>query len=73
MVKERSRKLSALVDGFQGVYGHLIGQTVRVVIVETAADGHHLVGHTKSYAQVGRVPCLQCTDCPPIVEQQHSH
>ncbi|CAD7702754.1 unnamed protein product [Ostreobium quekettii] len=52
VVKERSRKMTALVDGFEGVYEHLVGSTVRVWVVDFAPDGCHLVGHTETYAQV---------------------
>ncbi|GIL63707.1 hypothetical protein Vafri_17597 [Volvox africanus] len=50
--KRRSRELAAEVDGWGAVYEHLVGTRQRVVVVDTAADGHHLVGHTRSYAQV---------------------
>ncbi len=50
--KRRSRELAAEVDGCGDVYSGLIGTTQRVVVVDVAADGRHLVGHTRSYAQV---------------------
>lgn len=52
-VKGRSRALTALVEGWgSAVYAHLVGSRQRCWVVDTAADGHHLVGHTKSYIQV---------------------
>ncbi|GLC42608.1 hypothetical protein PLESTM_001355900 [Pleodorina starrii] len=50
--KRRSRELAAEVDGWCDVYGGLVGSCQVVVVVDVAADGHHLVGHTRSYAQV---------------------
>mmetsp|Transcript_6332 Transcript_6332/g.18195 ORF Transcript_6332/g.18195 Transcript_6332/m.18195 type:complete len:638 (+) Transcript_6332:204-2117(+) len=52
MVKARSRELTKVVDGFTHCYDGLVGTTQHVTIVDTAADGHHLVGHTNTYAQV---------------------
>ena len=52
--KERSRQLSALVDGFSSSSIKLVGSKQLVDVVEVAADGHHLVGHTNNYTQVTR-------------------
>ncbi|EIE26794.1 hypothetical protein COCSUDRAFT_35241 [Coccomyxa subellipsoidea C-169] len=52
VAKARSRALTALVDGFGDCYQRLVGSLQRVCVVELAADGRHLVGHTKSYIQV---------------------
>ena len=52
MVKARSRELSALVDGFVSGEAAIIGTVKRCCVVDTAADGHSLVAHTKSYHQV---------------------
>ena len=51
-VKSRSRAVSALVNGFDDAHANLVGTVQRVAIVEMAADGHHLVGHNKAYAQI---------------------
>lgn len=51
VVKQRSRKLTALVEGFESVYSPLVGKIVQVHIVDEAADGYHLVGHMKNYTQ----------------------
>jgi threonylcarbamoyladenosine tRNA methylthiotransferase CDKAL1 len=53
VVKARSRRLAALVDTFPGVYARLVGSVQRCCVVDLAADGHKLVAHSKSYAQVG--------------------
>eukprot|EP00878_Enallax_costatus_P043482 GHUV01051477.1.p1 GENE.GHUV01051477.1~~GHUV01051477.1.p1 ORF type:complete len:377 (+),score=85.49 GHUV01051477.1:1219-2349(+) len=53
LVKERSRELSRLVETFTGPCAALLGSRQRVWVTDTAADGHHLVGHTKNYTQVG--------------------
>ncbi len=52
VVKARSRRLTTLVDSFTASYQHLVGTVQRVCVTDTAADGHHLVAHTKSYVQV---------------------
>ncbi len=66
VVKARSRELSALVDSWADVYTPLVGTRQRVCVVDTAADGHHLVGHTKNYTQAR----LQHTD---IHRHTHTH
>lgn len=53
VVKARSRRLTLLVDGFKDAYTPLVGSRQVASVVSTAADGHHLVGHSQSYAQVG--------------------
>ncbi|GAX77899.1 hypothetical protein CEUSTIGMA_g5341.t1 [Chlamydomonas eustigma] len=52
IVKERSRQVSALVEEWQSCYSDLVGTAVKVCVVDVAADGIHLVGHTPSYVQV---------------------
>lgn len=52
VVKERSRKLTAIVDSFGDIYNDLVGQILRVTVVDHAADGSSLVGHSKNYTQV---------------------
>lgn len=52
IVKERSRQLSKLVETFTGSCATLLGSRQKVWVSDTAADGHHLVGHTKTYTQV---------------------
>lgn len=49
--KARSKRATELFMSYQ-CYDHLVGQVTRVVITELAADGVHLVGHTKGYVQV---------------------
>lgn len=51
VAKARSRAMAALVDGFGDALAHLVGTRQRVVVVERAADGRSLVGHTKCYSQ----------------------
>lgn len=51
-VKARSRELTKIVDSFTTCYDFLIGTRQHVTIVDSAADGHHLVGHTGTYCQV---------------------
>lgn len=46
--------MAALVDGLGYVHAHLVGTRQRLAVVERAADGHSLVGHTKCYAQARR-------------------
>jgi hypothetical protein len=53
VVKARSRELTALVEGFTAPSQRLVGTQQLVDVVEVAADGHHLVGHTRNYTQVG--------------------
>jgi len=74
VAKARSRAMWALVESFGDAHAHLVGTRQRVVVVERAADGHHLVGHTKCYAQAragcrsaapaqrGEKPCLRSGD-----------
>ncbi|GFR41988.1 hypothetical protein Agub_g2668, partial [Astrephomene gubernaculifera] len=50
--KRLSRQLAAEVDGWGDVYDSLVGSRQVVGVVEVAADGRSLVGHTKSYVQV---------------------
>lgn len=52
--KERSREVSVLVDSWTDVYAYLVGTTQRCCVVDVAADGRHLVAHSKSYTQVRR-------------------
>eukprot|EP00955_Chlamydomonas_euryale_P069263 360379-Chlamydomonas_euryale.AAC.3 len=52
VVKARSRDVTALTDSWADPYAHLLGSTLRVWVVDVAADGVKLVGHTKSYVQV---------------------
>jgi threonylcarbamoyladenosine tRNA methylthiotransferase CDKAL1 len=52
VVKARTRELTALVDGFTAPSQRLVGTRQLVDVVEVAADGHHLVGHTRNYTQV---------------------
>ena len=61
-VKARSRQLTQVVDSFTGCYQHLVGTVQRLTVVDIAADGVSLVGHSKSYCQVrllapDRGPC----------------
>ncbi len=51
--KARSRELAALVDSWADAHVGLVGSRQRVWVVDTAADGRSLVGHTKGYVQVG--------------------
>lgn len=41
-----------ILCSFADCYQHLVGSVQRVTVVDTAADGTSLVGHTKSYCQV---------------------
>lgn len=52
VTKARSRELTQVVDSWTDSYAHLVGTTQHVTVVDTAADGHHFVGHTSTYAQV---------------------
>lgn len=51
VVKARSRQLTKVVDSFYSCYSSLVGSVQRVTVVDVAADGTSLVGHTKAYAQ----------------------
>jgi hypothetical protein len=46
-------QISVLVDSFSGPCESLLGTTQRVWVTDTAADKHHLTGHTRGYVQVG--------------------
>eukprot|EP00246_Nothoceros_aenigmaticus_P001927 TRINITY_DN1260_c0_g1_i9.p2 TRINITY_DN1260_c0_g1~~TRINITY_DN1260_c0_g1_i9.p2 ORF type:complete len:329 (-),score=30.81 TRINITY_DN1260_c0_g1_i9:787-1773(-) len=50
-VKRRSRELTLLVESFSPLAG-LEDQIKKVWVTDHAADGSHLVAHTKSYVQV---------------------
>eukprot|EP00252_Welwitschia_mirabilis_P015172 TRINITY_DN3338_c0_g1_i1.p1 TRINITY_DN3338_c0_g1~~TRINITY_DN3338_c0_g1_i1.p1 ORF type:complete len:632 (-),score=110.26 TRINITY_DN3338_c0_g1_i1:33-1928(-) len=50
-VKKRSRRLTSIFESFTP-YAGMEGRTERVWVTDSAADGVHLVGHTKSYVQV---------------------
>ncbi|GAB2217533.1 hypothetical protein Droror1_Dr00000730 [Drosera rotundifolia] len=50
-VKKRSRELTAVFESFTP-YDGMEGQVERIWITDVAADGVHLVGHTKGYVQV---------------------
>lgn len=52
VVKQRSREVSALVDSWEDSYTALVGTRQQCWVVDTAADQVHVVGHTKSHAQV---------------------
>lgn len=52
VVKRRSREISTLVESWTDSYEAYVGTVQRCMIIEKAADGTSLVGHTKSYAQV---------------------
>ena len=58
IVKARSRRLTLLVDSFVDSYHSLVGTTQRVCVTDTAADGHHLVAHTKTYCQARPCPLM---------------
>lgn len=47
-----SREISSLVETWTEAYSHLVGTLQRCSVVDIAADGVSLVGHTKSYVQV---------------------
>lgn len=52
--KQRSREVTAAVEAWGAeVHQHLVGCVERCCVVDTAADGVHLVAHNKTYAQVG--------------------
>eukprot|EP01018_Ginkgo_biloba_P012060 Gb_19405 [translate_table: standard] len=50
-VKKRSRELTTIFESFRPYTG-MEGRIERVWITDSASDGIHLVGHTKSYVQV---------------------
>ncbi|KAG0470972.1 hypothetical protein HPP92_015518 [Vanilla planifolia] len=50
-VKHRSRELTSIFESFNPYKG-MEGRIERIWITEIAADGIHLVGHTKGYVQV---------------------
>ena len=60
VAKARSRALTALVESFGDCYSDLVGSRQRLTVVEVAADGRSLVGHTKGYVQVWRL--ATCSD-----------
>lgn len=51
IVKKRSRELTSVFESF-APYAGLEGKVETIWITEYAADGIHLVGHTKGYMQV---------------------
>lgn len=51
IVKKRSRELTAVFESFTPCIG-MEGRVERIWINDVAADGIHLVGHTKGYIQV---------------------
>lgn len=51
VVKKRSRELTAVFESFTP-YNGMEGLVERIWITDVAADGIHLVGHTKGYIQV---------------------
>ncbi|XP_021288193.1 threonylcarbamoyladenosine tRNA methylthiotransferase [Herrania umbratica] len=51
IVKNRSRELTSVFEAFTP-YNGMEGRVERIWITEIAADGIHLVGHTKGYVQV---------------------
>ncbi|XP_021767178.1 threonylcarbamoyladenosine tRNA methylthiotransferase-like isoform X1 [Chenopodium quinoa] len=51
IVKKRSRELTAVFESFTP-YNGMEGLIERIWITDVAADGTHLVGHTKGYIQV---------------------
>ncbi|KDO84023.1 hypothetical protein CISIN_1g006836mg [Citrus sinensis] len=51
VVKKRSRELTSVFEAFTPYLG-MEGRVERIWITEIAADGIHLVGHTKGYVQV---------------------
>lgn len=52
IVKQRSREISALVESWTESHASLIGSMQRCTVVDVAADGESLVGHTKGYVQL---------------------
>ncbi|KAK3230087.1 hypothetical protein Dsin_001968 [Dipteronia sinensis] len=51
VVKNRSRELTSVFEAFTP-YNGMEGKVERIWITDIAADGIHLVGHTKGYIQV---------------------
>ncbi|KAI9179120.1 hypothetical protein H9P43_005782 [Blastocladiella emersonii ATCC 22665] len=51
LVKSRSRAMTALFDSYTPYDGR-VGETMRVLVTDVAADGRHYVGHGKKYEQV---------------------
>lgn len=51
IVKQRSRELTSVFEAFTP-YNGMEGRVERIWITDIAADGIHLVGHTKAYVQV---------------------
>ncbi|KNE63754.1 MiaB-like tRNA modifying enzyme, archaeal-type [Allomyces macrogynus ATCC 38327] len=51
VVKQRSRAITALFESYHP-YDHLRGETMRVLVTDTASDGKHYVAHNKAYQQV---------------------
>lgn len=56
-VKQRSREVTSLLESWTDAYVHLVGTVQRCCVVDTAADGVHLVAHNKTYAQVSGSGC----------------
>jgi len=52
IVKARSREITSLVESWTDAHAALVGTAQRCCVIDTAADGLFLVGHSKSYAQV---------------------
>eukprot|EP00669_Euglena_mutabilis_P008457 TRINITY_DN3509_c0_g1_i1.p1 TRINITY_DN3509_c0_g1~~TRINITY_DN3509_c0_g1_i1.p1 ORF type:complete len:290 (-),score=100.39 TRINITY_DN3509_c0_g1_i1:26-895(-) len=52
VIKQRSRRITHAFEAYADCFLHLVGTTQRVYVTEIAADGHHLVGHTKCYTQI---------------------
>lgn len=68
VVKKRSREVTALVESFTDSYTHMIGTQERVWVVDVAADGFHLVAHSKGYVQVPEFiqPVHAVIACPDV-------
>lgn len=78
VAKARSRKLTRLVDSFCGCHDALVGTLQRCSMVETAADGKHLVATAKAMPRqaplLGKdpgawLPCM-CFQGPGILQQR---
>ena len=67
VVKERTREVSALFASYSTL-DPLVGTEQIVLVTEVAADGIHLVAHTKSYAQV---PDAISRHLPPVPMCMH--
>lgn len=62
VVKERSRQLTKLTDGFSSSCEGLVGSVQRCWVTDVASDGYKLTAHTKNYTQVGAHSCTtQCS------------